>query len=294
MKRNFSKALPIELRYEGGFSNNRRDPGGVTLEGVIQRVYDGYRDRKGLKRRPLTAAMRGKPDWTAERNEIYRLQYWNAVRGDDLPAGVDLFVFDSAINSGPYRAVLWLQRALRVNECDGHLGEGTLSAVQNHPDHDRLIADMAARRLGMLQHLSTWDAFGKGWTARVSNLKAICQSWATGSVGPQPIEAHEDGGHAKAYASDVSQPFMDAGDAVKTGVGGGVAATAIDGAKDALAPMVGSSEWVTKIFTILTIASVVLTLAALGYSLWSNHKSKKARRAIDGDVLADVPEGQPA
>jgi lysozyme family protein len=290
----FAKSLPLILHYEGGWSNNKRDPGGVTLEGIIQRVYDGYRDRKGLPRRPLTPAMRGTAEWNAERNEIYRLQYWNAVRGDELPAGIDLFMFDGATNSGPYQAIKWLQRALRMNDCDGHLGESTLAAVQNHPDHDLLIADMASRRLGMLQHLDTWDEFGDGWTKRVVNAKAICQAWATGSVGPQPVAAHEEGGHAKGYASDVAQPAIDAGDAVKAGVGSGGAAAALDGAKDAIAPLAYSSDWVMKIFTVLTVISVAIALGAMFYSLWANRKAKKARRAIDGDIMADVPEGQPA
>ncbi|UGA45991.1 N-acetylmuramidase [Bradyrhizobium quebecense] len=294
MKRDFQKSMPLILRYEGGYSNHPRDPGGVTLEGIIQRVYDGYRDRKGLKRRPLTAAMRGTAEWKTERDDIYRTQYWNAIRADELPPGVDLFLFDSAVNSGPFQAAKWLQRALRMNDVDGHIGEATLAAVLNHPDHDALIADMAARRLGMLQHLSTWDAFGKGWTARVANAKSIAQAWATGSVGPQPAKVHEDGGQAKAYASDVAQPAMDAGTAVKAGIGGGVVTGAIDSAKDALAPVAGSSDWVTQIFTILTVIGVAISIGTILYSLWANHKTSKARHAIDGDVLANVPEGKPA
>ncbi len=286
--------MPLILRYEGGYSNHPRDPGGVTLEGIIQRVYDGYRDRKGLKRRPLTPAMRGTAEWKAERDEIYRTQYWNAIRGDELPAGVDLFLYDSAVNSGPFQAAKWLQRALRMNDVDGHIGEATLAAVKNHPDHDALIADMAARRLGMLQHLSTWDAFGKGWSARVANAKQIAQAWATGSVGPQPVEAHEEGGAAKAYASDIAQPAFDAGDAVKGGVGAGTAGAIIDGAKDAIAPIAYNNEWVMHVFTALTVASVLVALGALGYSIWSAHKAKRARRAIDGDITAAVPVGQPA
>lgn len=286
--------MPLELRYEGGYSNHPRDPGGVTLEGIIQRVYDGFRDRKGLKRRPLTAAMRGTAAWKVERDEIYRTQYWNAIRGDELPPGIDLFLLDSAINSGPFQAAKWLQRALRINDVDGHIGEATLAAVANHPDHDALIADMAARRLGMLQHLSTWDAFGKGWSARVANAKQIGQAWATGSVGPQPVDAHEEGGAAKAYASDIAQPAFDAGDAVKGGVGAGTAGAIIDGAKDAIAPIAYNSEWVMHLFTALTVASVLVALGALGYSIWSAHKAKRARRAIDGDITVVVPEGQPA
>ncbi len=296
MRQDFARSLPLILRYEGGWSNNKRDPGGVTLEGVIQRVYDGYRDRKGLARRPLTPAMRGTPDWIAERDEIYRVQYWNAVRGDELPAGIDLFLFDSATNSGPYQAIKWLQRALQMNDCDGHLGEGTLAALESHPDHGAVIAAMAARRLGMLQHLSTWDEFGDGWSKRVANCRAIASAWAANdhAAAPQAIAAHEDGGQAKAYASDIAQPAVDAGDAVKIGVGGGSITGVLEGAKDQIAPLAYSSDWMMKVYTGLTIACVVIGLGALVYSIYANAKSKKARRAIDGDIVADVPEGLPA
>jgi lysozyme family protein len=296
VRKDFTKCLPVVLRYEGGYSNNKRDPGGVTLEGVIQRVYDGYRGRKGLPRKPLTPQMRGTPEWIAERNEIYRIQYWNAVRGDELPAGVDLVMFDSAVNSGPFQAIKWLQRALGMADCDGHLGVSTMDALERHPDHGALIADICARRLGMLQQLSTFDAFGKGWTARVVNVKSIGQAWAASDheAAPAPIEAHQDGGHAKAYASDVAQPAVDAGDAVKTGVGGGGVATAIDAAKSQIEPLAYSSDWLMKIFTLLTILSIVIGIGAIGYSLWAHRKTKRAQRAIDGDIVAEVPEGQPA
>jgi lysozyme family protein len=298
--------MPIELRYEGGFADRgKADRGGRTLEGVTWRVYDGYRDRKGLPRRQLTPQMRNTPEWIAERNEIYRFQYWNAVRGDELPSGVDLFMFDSGILSGPYQATLWLQRSLAAagvyhDVVDGHIGEGTLAALEAHPDHRALIADMASRRLGMMQTLDTWSANKGGWTARVANVKGIGQAWAANdhAAAPEPVDAHEDG-HDKAYASDVAQPAIDAGDAVKGGLGSGGVSLAIDAAKNQIEPLAYSSDWLMRVFTILTIASVVIGMGALAYSLWANRKSKKARRALDGEIMATVPdtympEGQPA
>lgn len=289
MRVNYRKCLPVILAYEGGFSNHSRDPGGVTLEGIIQRVYDGFRARKGLPRRPLSAAMRGKPDWIAERDEIYRVQYWDAVRGDELPAGIDLIMFDGAVNSGPYQSVKWLQRALGV-EADGHLGEATLTAAKNFPDHDALIAGICARRLGMLKSLSTWSDFGKGWQKRVANVKAIGQAWASGSVGPAPVAE----GSGRAYASDVVQPMVDAGTATKGAVGGGSVAGLVSTAKDQLQPLVGASDFVDRIYLILIAAGVVIGLGAAGYALYADWRTKKAQRAIDGHVLAEVPEGQPA
>ncbi|WP_246677573.1 glycosyl hydrolase 108 family protein [Mesorhizobium sp. B2-3-12] len=95
------------LAHEGGYSNHPADPGGATMKGVTQRVYDGYRKSKGLSTRSVKGIQ------TAELNEIYDRQYWDAVKGDLLPAGVDYVVFDGAVNSGPGRSIMWLQQALR-------------------------------------------------------------------------------------------------------------------------------------------------------------------------------------
>lgn len=294
MRVDFDKCMPVVLAYEGGFSNHPRDPGGVTLEGITQRVYDGYRSRKGKPRRALTAAMRRQPEWIAERNDIYRTQYWNAVRGDELPAGVDLVLFDGAVNSGPFQSVKWLQRALRLDQVDGHLGESTLDALENHPDHDALIADILARRLGMLQNLSTWNDFGKGWSARVANVKQIGQAWATGSVGPAAVEAHVSLGNARGYASDVTQPTVDAGTATKGAVGAGSFAGVISQVQNQLEPFAGTSDFAAKIYMGLTVAGLALAIGGAGYALYADWRTKKAQRAIDGDVLAEIPEGQPA
>lgn len=290
---NFSKCMPVILTQEGGYSNHKSDPGGVTLEGVIQRVYDGYRDRKKKPHRALTAAMRGTADWIAERNEIYRTQYWNAVRGDELPAGVDVVVFDGAVNSGPYQSAKWLQRALSAaglygGAIDGHIGAATLAAVEMCSDHDALIADVCARRLGMLQALGTYPVFKKGWNARVATIKKTGQAWAMGSVGPQPVFVM--GASAKAYASDVMQPAVDAGTSTKIGVGGGSLAGVVSQVQAQLEPFVGTSDLVGKIYMGLTVAGIAIALSAAGYAIYADWRTKKAQRAIDGGLLADVPE----
>lgn len=294
MRENFEKCMPVVLRFEGGFSNHPRDPGGVTLEGIIQRVYDGFRDRSNKPRRALAPQMRNTPEWIAERNAIYRTQYWNAIRGDELPSGVDLAVFDGAVNSGPYQSIKWLQRALGNVDVDGHLGESTLAALTLCNDHDALIAEMESRRLGMLKSLSTWDAFGKGWQSRVVSVKAIGQAWATGSVGPAPVEVHLERGDAKAYASDVAQPMFDPQQAGTSAVGGASLSGLVSSAKDQLGMLVGTSDFINKVYIGLTVLGVVIAVSGVVYAFISSRKSKQAQRAIDGDVMAEVPEGQPA
>ena len=47
MKSNFERALAVVLRFEGGWSNHPRDPGGATMKGVTQKVYDRWRSKRG-------------------------------------------------------------------------------------------------------------------------------------------------------------------------------------------------------------------------------------------------------
>lgn len=98
MKQNFDYALGRVLGHEGGFSDHPEDNGGETMWGITHRTYDAYRRAKGLPTQSVQEITR------SEMIEIYRREYWDAVRGDDLPAGVDYAIFDFAVNSGPGRA----------------------------------------------------------------------------------------------------------------------------------------------------------------------------------------------
>ncbi|RAI37536.1 hypothetical protein CH338_15780 [Rhodoplanes elegans] len=282
MKQNFGKALERVLVYEGGYSNHPRDPGGPTNKGIIQRVYDGYRRGRGEAPRSVRELTRD------ELVEIYRRQYWDRIQGDRLPAGVDIVVFDGAVNSGFSQSTKWLQRALGLARVDGELGEATLAAALSHPDHDALIADICARRLGMLQNLSTWDVFGKGWGRRVANVMTIGQAWASGSVGPQPVAVHEYGGDAKALVSDVALPKVSAETATQGTLGGGAIAAAVNGAREQLQPLVGSNRTVDLVFTVLTLIGVAIAIGGAAYALWAVRRRRAAERAWSGEATAAV------
>lgn len=287
--RNFDKALPRILVYEGGFSDHPRDPGGATNFGVTQRVYDGYRIRQGLPIRGVKNITR------AEVNIIYRVQYWNAIKGDDLPAGVDLVVFDGAVNSGSAQSAKWLQRVLREDglysgPIDGDISGATLAAVKQHPDHDLLIADILARRLGMLQSLKTWPDFGRGWTKRVSSVRAIAQAWAMGSVGPQPTrDVALAGGNAKGYAGDVAMALFSQESGTNTAAGGTGLAAIVTGAQQTIGDYVSVSKWIAYLFVGLTILGALIAIGGAISAFISSQQNKRAQRAIDGDIVADLP-----
>lgn len=162
MKENFDKSFAKIIRHEGGFVNHPADPGGMTNLGVTKRVWEEWVghavDEKAM--RSLTPEL-VKP--------LYKRKYWDKVCGDDLPAGVDYCVFDAAVNSGPGRAVKWLQQSLGVPQ-DGALGPKTLAATKA-ADPQLLVVGYNAVRLAFLQALPTWNTFGRGWGRRVAEVK---------------------------------------------------------------------------------------------------------------------------
>lgn len=159
MKANFPIALPWTLAHEGGWSNHPKDPGGATMRGVTQRVYTAYRERVG---KPNQSVRFIEP---AEILDIYKAQYWDALRCDDLPTGVDYAVFDFGVNSGVSRAAKYLQRILGVKQ-DGVIGEMSIKAA-NMADPGFIVDKLCEDRMAFLRRLKTWKTFGRGWTRRV-------------------------------------------------------------------------------------------------------------------------------
>ena len=165
MKGNFSRVLALTLKHEGWYSNHPDDPGGSTMRGVTQRTYDAYRKSMGLPPRSV------KKITDDELRNIYRRDYWDVVKGDYLPIGLDYATFDAAVNSGPRRAAKWLQRALGVPQ-DGKIGPVTIAKANdlNPEDVRRAIAASVGHRFDFMQRLSHWPKFKNGWTDRISNV----------------------------------------------------------------------------------------------------------------------------
>ena len=165
MLENFDKAIEHTLQEEGGFVNHPADPGGMTNLGVTARVWEEWVGHPvdEAQMRALTKA---------DVTPLYQRKYWNATRCSELPTGIDLCVFDTAVNSGPGRAIKLLQECLGVT-VDGAIGNNTLAAVNQFKDTAliHLIDDYCAARQAFLISLPTFGTFGKGWTARVQRLK---------------------------------------------------------------------------------------------------------------------------
>lgn len=170
MKANFAASLADVLVHEGGWSNDPKDPGGATMHGVTQREYDAWRSKHGL---PMQSVRLITP---AEIETIYRGDYWNACRCDELPGGVDYATFDFSVNSGVSRAIHYLQQAAGADS-DGTIGPATLAACSVLPPR-MLIEKLCDERHAYLEHLSTFGHFGTGWTERVIEVERQAKAMA--------------------------------------------------------------------------------------------------------------------
>jgi lysozyme family protein len=180
MDRNFSRALALVLKSEGGWSDNPADPGGATMKGVTLANF-----RRFVKADATRADLRQIGDDQVA--TVYRRHYWDAVAGAELPDGVDYAVFDFAVNSGPGRAAKYLQAVVGTAQ-DGRIGPATLQAVRDRP-LGTVIDNLCDARLAFLQRLPTWGVFGKGWSGRVSSVRAQALLMSADAAQPPAVPA---------------------------------------------------------------------------------------------------------
>ena len=169
MKENLDDAIEEVLRHEGGYVNHPHDPGGATNQGITKKTYEHYLERKvsieEIQNIPIEHV-----------KAIYTKNYWGAVKGDDLPSGVDFAVFDWSVNSGPRRAIKGLQKVVGATT-DGLIGPNTLKAVAAE-DPIRVISELHKDREEFYRELSTFKTFGKGWIRRNNETKTYALSLA--------------------------------------------------------------------------------------------------------------------
>lgn len=160
----FAACIPVIFRSEGGFIDDPDDIGGATNLGVTMETLASERGH------PVTVAD-VKALTVAEASAIYLKSYWNPAHCGDLPDGVDLMVFDAAVNSGVARAIRLLQSAVGVTD-DGAFGPATLAAVKAAAPNDTInrFHDLHA---DFYAGLSTYWKFGKGWDARNDRTRSL-------------------------------------------------------------------------------------------------------------------------
>jgi len=242
----YKEALRRLLVHEGGNDDDPRDPGGRTSRGILQREWDAWR-----KAHPGLPA----DVWRAPQDQveaIYRRKYWDALRCDDLPAGIDYAVFDYGVNSGISRAAKVLQRLLGI-AVDGGIGHTTIAAAAG-ANAAKLIDQICDERLAFLQRLRTWPTFGKGWGRRVREVRAAALAMAARAVGSKSPSAPKPKLGAPGKGNAPTAPA-----AKRLGI-----AAAVVAAIGAVAHWAGNHPILTTVAVVVTALVVLVVIHRLG------------------------------
>lgn len=174
----FATCLAFTLAQEGGYVDDPYDPGGATNMGITLATLRHWDHDPALGPADVQDMTR------ATAAAIYGALYWNALRADSLPAGVDLSAFDFGVNAGTRRSAELLQEALgfSAGQVDGCVGPETLAAALK-ADAAGVVNDLAERQTAYYRGLAEFDRYGRGWLDRTERRRqaalAMLQETAT-------------------------------------------------------------------------------------------------------------------
>lgn len=158
----FLEAVFKVLEEEGGYVNDKKDPGGETKFGISKRSYPQLDIKNLTKTRAI---------------EIYYLDFWLRSKCDKLPPEIRNKFFSLSVNTGGKTANILLQRALRsygfkTLTDDGVIGPITLNALKEINGYDKgvmLLTALKSEAAGYYRLLGTnkdMNKFLKGWLNR--------------------------------------------------------------------------------------------------------------------------------
>lgn len=176
---NYEPSLARVLAHEGGYTNHPSDPGGPTNFGITIADYRRY-----VKFDANAADVRAM--MLDEAKAIYRSKYWDALRCNELPAGVDYVVFDYGVNSGIARSGRVLRLVFKFSDNNDTVTDEVIVSARM-ADAKSVITAICDERLRFLQSLKTWNVFGKGWGRRVADVKAVALAMAADVSPPMTV-----------------------------------------------------------------------------------------------------------
>jgi lysozyme family protein len=180
---NFKACLLEVLHMEGGFSDDPRDPGGPTNFGITRA------ELADVRRVPVNSITEDmmKALTTDEAFDIYRSRYWNILRCDDVPLGVDLMLFHFGVNAGPATSARLLQTMVG-STCDGIVGRQTATAACR-TDPAKLIDDLAQAQIKHYGTLEKFSTYGTGWINRVHHAQKVAKQMVVPPASVVPLAA---------------------------------------------------------------------------------------------------------
>ena len=166
MDDSFDSSLAFTLAEEGGFVGHPTDVRFTSNHGISLTRLRRFQRDPGLD----IDALRHVPCGTV--HAIYLADFWNRSRCDALPPGVDLMVFDHAVNAGADRAgrALQLAAGYKRDHVDGAIGPDTLNRVAL-TDRITLLDTLTAMQRVGYQQMAAFGIFGPGWLARLDRRR---------------------------------------------------------------------------------------------------------------------------
>ena len=157
---NFDEIIEITLEHEGGYVNDPTDLGGETKFGIAKRFYPDV-DIKNLTE--------------DEAKDIYRADYWDKNRVEELPEQLRHIFFDMCVNQGRGTAVRILQRACVAKGADiaidGGFGPGTQNAIETYkPSVDRVRCYRLKHYYDIVNNKPEQEKFLFGWFKRALSV----------------------------------------------------------------------------------------------------------------------------
>lgn len=154
--------FPKDWSNPRNFSNDPYDPGGATMDGIIQAEYNAYCRSHNL---PETSVR----DITQPQGQdIYLNNFW-LPHCPLCPPGLDQQVFDANVNEGVKESTRILQVALGLNN-DGVWGPETATAVAAITNPAKVIIAFTARRKAVYRMTNGFDRFGTDWLRRATQI----------------------------------------------------------------------------------------------------------------------------
>ena len=170
MKDNWEKSCDKVLESEGGYQLTTLvgDSGGQTYAGIARNPNPQWEGWELIDK--------GETPSKEMVRSFYKANFWDKVRGDELPAGIDYLVYDFAVNAGVGRAVKTLQSAVGTNP-DGVIGPATIAAVKSSTDLVEKFSNVKeAFYKGIVERKPDQARFIKGWLNRVAHVQTAATS----------------------------------------------------------------------------------------------------------------------
>ncbi len=209
MTERFKLAHAFTAKWEGGLSEHKNDPGGITNHGVSLRFLKQLEADAKKEFEKQAATCNGSNAWDspydfndddivnaediractkAQAAKLMCEKFWKPVQADSLPLALGMVLYDGAVNMGIYRSVSILQEVCNVVgeahldefhpiKVDGICGPKTITqcVALSECGLEFYAARMAVRQrinfyVSLCRNNEKFNAFLSGWKNRCQDL----------------------------------------------------------------------------------------------------------------------------